>query len=465
LVSLFAKTKKQKSRENKEAIIEKFMALGEKMRKIILAIGDLACFYLALFLMATIRHLDASYFLVHLKLFSIIFVVWLAVFYIGHLYELENFKDRKKLFSLICRLQVINIVLAIVIFYLYPVITPKTNLALIIIFSSVFILLWRYVATPLFLKKIAYRTLLLGNSQEMKEISQLLSESPVMGYQLVKQIDSFSDFQENELKNLVAQEKIRVIVIDNLLKDGNTIGFLQKFVIEEMFQQKEIYDTIEFYEMVFKRIPLSVVDENWFLNYLKVYRQNHSFVTKRLFDFIAALIIFLISLIFWPFIILAIKIDSAGPIFYSSWRVGQSGRLFKIYKFRSMYALPEGENWPRWANQNDSRITKVGKFLRKTHLDELPQLINILKGDMSFVGPRPMEKELFDLCIKEKPIYYLRNIIKPGLAGWAQLNYPYAASLEDELKKFEYDLYYLRNRSFWFDVAIIARTIKILLSF
>lgn len=106
-----------------------------------------------------------------------------------------------------------------------------------------------------FSQKIAYRTLLL-DSQEMKEISQLLSESPVMGYQLVKQIDSFSDFQENELKNLVAQEKIRVIVIDNLLKDGNTIGFLQKFVIEEMFQQKEIYDTIEFYEMVFKRVQV-----------------------------------------------------------------------------------------------------------------------------------------------------------------------------------------------------------------
>ncbi|MFA4990884.1 MAG: exopolysaccharide biosynthesis polyprenyl glycosylphosphotransferase [Candidatus Paceibacterota bacterium] len=441
------------------------MALGEKIRKIILAIGDLVCFYLSLFLMATIRHLNADYFSIHLKLFSIIFIVWLVVFYIGHLYELENFKDRKKLFNLICRLQIINIVLAIIIFYLYPVITPKTNLALIIIFSSLFILLWRYLATPIFLKKIAYRTLLLGNSKEIEEINKLLSESSVMGYQLVKWIDNPAQFQENELKNLVEKEKIRIIVIDDLLKDGAKKGALQKFVIEEMFQQKEIYDTIEFYEMVFKRIPLSAVDENWFLNYLKVYRQNHFFSTKRIFDFVAALIIFLISLIFWPFIVLAIKIDSPGPIFYSSWRVGQNGRLFKIYKFRSMYALPEDENWPRWANQNDSRITRTGKFLRKTHLDELPQLINILKGDMSFVGPRPIEKKLFDLCIQEKPIYYLRNIVKPGLVGWAQLNYPYAASLEDELKKFEYDLYYLRNRSFWFDIAIIARTIKILLSF
>jgi exopolysaccharide biosynthesis polyprenyl glycosylphosphotransferase len=431
------------------------MFLGEKGRRFILFIGDVICFYIALFLTAKIRNLEGEYFLIHLKLFSLIFFVWLIVFYIGRFYELEIFKERKQLWAIIFRLQIINILLAIIIFYFYPVITPKTNLFLIILFSTVLILLWRFFINSLFLKKIFYRVLLIGNSQEINELKNYISLEQFSGYRFGAQIKDFSA-TEKDLKELIKKENIKVIVSDNLLKEEK----MRKFFIEEMFDEKEIYDTVEFYEKIFKHIPLSCIDENWFLNYLNIYRQQPKFLIKKIFDFILALIVFLISFIFWPFIILAIKINSPGPIFYKSTRVGKNGQLFKVYKFRSMYYLPENKNWSRWSSEKDSRITSVGNFLRKNHLDELPQLINILKGEMSFVGPRPMEKKLFDLCIDANPLYYLRNIVKPGLTGWAQLNYHYAACLDDELKKFEYDLYYLRNRSFWFDLAIILRTIK-----
>ncbi|MGB9847774.1 MAG: sugar transferase [Minisyncoccia bacterium] len=432
------------------------MSFAEKIRKIILVIGDIICFYFSLYLMAIIRNLSADYLIIHLKLFSIIFLVWIFIFYIGHFYELINFRERKKIISSLTKLQIINVVLAIIIFYLYPIITPKTNLILIIVFSSVFVLVWRLVFYSVFSRHLVYKTLLIGESEEIKEIKKHLEESPQLGYKLITHIEKIDGIKKEDVERMFEKDGIKVIVVDNLSSQKE----LKDVLLKMMFKKVEIYDTADFYSLIFKCVPLNFVDENWFLDYFNLYHQKINLFIKDVCDFILALIFLVVSLPFWPLIILAIKIDSAGPIFYSSWRVGQNGKLFKIYKFRSMYQ--NVSNSSRWSKENDERITRVGKFLRKTHLDELPQLVNILKGEMSFVGPRPIEKELFDLCVKEKPIYYLRNLIKPGLAGWAQLNYRYAACLEDELKKFEYDLYYIRNQSFWFDLAIIMRTIKLI---
>jgi exopolysaccharide biosynthesis polyprenyl glycosylphosphotransferase len=434
------------------------MSFAEKIRKVILAIGDIVCFYLALYLMALLRNLTPDYFSVHLKLFSLIFLAWLIVFYAGHFYELNNLKERKKIISLLFKLQLINILLAIVIFYLYPIITPKTNLVLIIVFSSVLVLIWRLIFYSIFSHRLVYKTILIGESGEIKEIKKQLEESPHLGYKVIQTIEKIDVIKKEELEKIIENNNVKVIVVDNLVNQKE----LKDLLLKMMFRKIEIYNTPDFYALIFKCVPLNFVDENWFLDYFNLYHQKINLFIKNVCDFVLALILLILSLFFWPLIILAIKIDSSGPVFYSSWRVGQNGKLFKIYKFRSMYQ--NASNFSRWSKNDDERITKVGKFLRKTHLDELPQLINILKGEMSFVGPRPIEKELFDLCIKEKPIYYLRNLIKPGLAGWAQLNYHYAACLEDELKKFEYDLYYIKNQSFWFDVAIILRTIKVLIN-
>jgi lipopolysaccharide/colanic/teichoic acid biosynthesis glycosyltransferase len=156
---------------------------------------------------------------------------------------------------------------------------------------------------------------------------------------------------------------------------------------------------------------------------------------------------------------IAIKLDSKGPIFYRQERMGEDGKKFRLLKFRSMRANAE-ENGPEWAKVNDQRVTRVGRMIRKWRLDEIPQMINVLRGEMSFVGPRPERPVFVEQLEEEIPYYSLRNAIKPGITGWAQISYPYGASKEDALEKLKYDLYYVKHMSFLFDLTITFETVK-----
>ena len=177
---------------------------------------------------------------------------------------------------------------------------------------------------------------------------------------------------------------------------------------------------------------------------------------------IGAFIFGIISLIFYPFIILAIKLDSPGPIFFTQRRISQDGQIFKVLKFRSMIEDAE-KNGAQWADKEDYRITRVGNFLRKTRLDELPQMWNIFSGQMSFIGPRPERIEFVQQLEKEISYYQIRHIVKPGLTGWAQVNFRYGASVQDSIEKLQYELYYIKHRSLVLDLSILLRTIKIVL--
>jgi lipopolysaccharide/colanic/teichoic acid biosynthesis glycosyltransferase len=159
---------------------------------------------------------------------------------------------------------------------------------------------------------------------------------------------------------------------------------------------------------------------------------------------------------------IAVALDSPGPVIYRQQRVTQGGRVFWLYKLRTMRVDAE-QNGPKWADQNDTRITKVGSFLRRTRLDEIPQLFNILKGDMSMVGPRPERPVFVDTLQKQLPLYYMRHTVRAGLTGWAQVNYPYGASFEDSRRKLEYDLYYIKNFSLIRDIGIILQTVRVVL--
>jgi lipopolysaccharide/colanic/teichoic acid biosynthesis glycosyltransferase len=171
----------------------------------------------------------------------------------------------------------------------------------------------------------------------------------------------------------------------------------------------------------------------------------------------------LIALILSPFIVLGIRLGGPGDIFYRQKRVGKDGKEFGMVKFRTM--VPDAEkDGVQWAQKDDPRITKFGKFLRLTRLDELPQLINVLKGEMSFIGPRPERPEFVKTLSKEIPHYNLRHLIRPGITGWAQINYPYGSSEEDVAKKLRYDLYYLKGRSFLLDVEVVLKTISVVFS-
>lgn len=436
---------------------------SEKIKRIILLIGDIFCLYIALFLMLILRFgwaVSDGVFNVHFQLFSFVFLVWLVVFYIGHFYEIGTVAKKWQFFKPLVEAAIANFILAIVFFYIYPTITPKINLFLVSVFSFVLLFLWRSVFNVALGKSSAARVLILGKGKEVEELRAYLDNSPQLGYRVVLVMDSFEGTNQDTFINLAKNEKINIIVVDRLFSQGGDLE-AKKALFRALFAKVSLLDLAIFYEMVIKKIPLSVIDEVWFFNNFNLKRGVYE-AGKRFFDFILALPCFLITLPFWPFIILGIKITSSGPAILKMERVGENNKNFRIFKFRTMIDHAD-KIGPHWTVKNDSRITKFGSFLRKTHIDEIPQFINIIKGDMSFVGPRPEEKDLVNLYSDTIPFYRIRHMVKPGIIGWAILNYPHGSSVEDAIQKLQYDLYYLKNRSFWLDLGMITRIFRILL--
>lgn len=184
---------------------------------------------------------------------------------------------------------------------------------------------------------------------------------------------------------------------------------------------------------------------------------------KRFFDIFASAILLIVSMPLLLITAILVKLTSKGPVFYRQERMGLMGRAFDVLKFRSMTANAEADGVPKWAQQNDARVTLVGKFIRKTRIDEIPQIFNVLKGDMSFVGPRPERPYFVEQLMEKIPMFDKRHTVKPGITGWAQLNYPYGASEEDSRRKLEYDLYYIKNYSIFLDLLILVQTIRVVL--
>ena len=213
-----------------------------------------------------------------------------------------------------------------------------------------------------------------------------------------------------------------------------------------------------YYERAAGRVLVDCITPNWFLFADFQSHCQERATLKRLADVVIAGVGMIVSLPLWPLIALCIKLDDGGPVFYSQNRVGQNGRVFRLYKFRTMIVNAEnGESV--WASRNDPRCTRLGRWLRRSRLDELPQLYNILVGDMAVVGPRPERPAIVLELTKTLPYYDLRHVVKPGLTGWAQISYRYGASLEDSRRKLQYDLYYLKHMSLELDVVILFRTV------
>lgn len=225
----------------------------------------------------------------------------------------------------------------------------------------------------------------------------------------------------------------------------------------------EVVDAVTFYEQATGKIKIKDTNPDWF-----IYSQGFSFgnvirVVKRGLDIFLASIGIILTLPLLPLIALAIKLESPGPVLFSQVRVGEYGHEFKIYKFRSMRNDAEAASGAVWAQERDPRITRVGNFLRKTRLDEIPQLYNVLVGDMALVGPRPERPEFVIQLDMQIPYYGKRHSLKPGVTGWAQVRYPYGATVEDSLMKLKYDLYYIKNFSLLFDLKIILETVRVVL--
>ncbi len=219
----------------------------------------------------------------------------------------------------------------------------------------------------------------------------------------------------------------------------------------------------EFYEQMFGKVPVSSINEAWFLFDTGELHRTGYLRLKQAVDLVGALVGSALFLLLFPAIAIAIKIDSRGPVLYFQDRVGKNGKVFRLMKFRTMRVDAETDG-PRWSFEGDDRVTRVGKFLRQSRLDELPQFLNVLKGDMSLVGPRAERPEFVEALEEKIPFYSRRHLIKPGLTGWAQIRYRYGSSVEHALEKLQYEFYYMKYQSVFLDLAIILNTLRVMIS-
>jgi sugar transferase (PEP-CTERM system associated) len=224
-----------------------------------------------------------------------------------------------------------------------------------------------------------------------------------------------------------------------------------------------VFEESGFSEQMLGRVSLKHLDPAWFLSPNGFSTGRISAALKRLTDLVVSIVMLVVSLPVMLMTALAVRLDSPGPIFYRQERVGLGGRSFTLMKFRSMREDAEAPGRPVWAVQSDPRVTRVGAFIRMARIDELPQLFNVLRGEMSLVGPRPERPHFVRELGRVIPFYAERSYVRPGITGWAQVNYPYGASVEDAREKLSYDLYYLRHRSFFFDLLILAATVRVIL--
>jgi exopolysaccharide biosynthesis polyprenyl glycosylphosphotransferase len=260
-----------------------------------------------------------------------------------------------------------------------------------------------------------------------------------------------------ELKPLIGAQRVTTLV---LAITHEIEGELFQTLMDCLEFGVEIVPMPVLYEQLTGKVPVEHIGDNWYMampiDHPGTKRLNR--LIKRLTDVALASLGLLLLLPFLPILALAIYIDSPGPIFYTQERVGEGGKIFKVYKFRSM--VPDAEKGEAvWAQENDPRVTRVGRLLRKTHVDEFPQFLNILKGEMSAVGPRPERPEFVAELAEEIPFYRTRHAVKPGMAGWSLVKYGYASSKEDAKIKIQYDLYYIKHQSFWLDMVILIKTI------
>lgn len=445
--------------------------MGERTRELfILILGDAVCFTVALWLTLTLRYLEwptALRLEAHLGPFLFLSSLWLVVFYIAGLYDKHTVLLKKLLLSRIINTQIVNIVLAALVFVVIPFgIAPKTNLIIYLFVSISIITVWRLYLFNYFSPKARHKALLIADGEEAIQLADEINNNDRYNYSFVRIIDERAalntpDF-ESKLLELIDRENVEVIVanprsehIERVLPAIFDLAFLKfEFTFLDFYQ---------LYEDTFDRIPMSSLRYDWFISNVSQSQNPIYDVLKRGIDVIGALVLFLPSLMVYPFIILAIKLEDNGPIFYHTERVGQFNKPLRIIKFRTMTGRDEGKE----ALQSTLQVTRVGRFLRKTRLDELPQLWNVLVGELSFIGPRPEMPALVSAYAEEIPYYNMRHFLKPGLSGWAQIRHLDAPrqglDIPRTVEKLSYDLHYLRYRSFFLDLEIMLKTVRILI--
>lgn len=412
-------------------------------------VPDAILFYFGLWLSIKLRYhgtLDPHAVAVHVQTFSILFALWLVVFFIHGLFETSAFRRYTTLIFNIISATVVDLLIAIIYFYIQPnlIITPRRFLLIDIGITFVLILGWHLLMKYFLKNQLTEGVYIFSFNNELNEIEKEIVGHSYLGYTIKGKLN------EQTLPTAQLEKNSTIILPDNLHSSPKTSESLYQLRTHGM----NFYNYKDFYEFLLRRIYLSDLNELWFLENINYQEKRFYNIIKRTIDVVFGLVAFVVFCISYPIFAVLIKFSSQGPVLFTQNRVGKNGEIFKIYKYRSM----AGGRTDTWTEKNDPRITKLGNIMRKTRIDELPQAINLIRGDISLVGPRPEQVHIVEQLRKDIPFYDERHLVKPGITGWAQLNI-YAGSLEETKLKLQYDLYYIKHRSVLFDLEIILKTI------
>jgi sugar transferase (PEP-CTERM system associated) len=333
------------------------------------------------------------------------------------------------------------------------------------------VLTWRLVFNRLaHAPHLEERVLIVGTGLTARTLAQQIGRQQDFAYRLigfVEESDETSMIRQHDVLGTAADID-RIVTSRHV--DRIVVGLSDRrghLPIEQLLRAKmtgvRVEDATTTYERLTGKILLDGLKPSWLIFSDGFRASRITRFVKRMLDLSFSIILAIVTLPLMALTAIAIRLDSAGPLLYSQERVGENGAVFKIFKFRSMRADAELAGKPVWARDNDDRITRVGRLIRKARLDELPQLWNIMRGDMSFVGPRPERPFFVEQLAQDIPFYLQRHSVKPGLTGWAQVKYQYGSTVEDAMEKLRYDLYYIKHMSIIFDLTIVLDTVKVIL--
>lgn len=417
-----------------------------------LVLPILAWCYIGLFLTMALWYpagLSSESWRAHLFHFTVIYLLWLIVFFSYRLFDWDALRTTRAFFGRIIAALFICLIISALYFYFQPalLITPRRFLLVHLLVSGLGIIVWY-----MFMRRAASRNrrrdvYIYPSHNSIAEIKELIESHEFMGLNFAGVVQNSSNLRGGSIVVVPARTEIES-------QDTKALFLLRN-------QGVIFVEYPELYENLTRTVHLSVLSDLWFIHSID-YRSHQLFdLLKRVIDIIFGLVGTVVFLISYPVIGLLTKISSRGPVIFAQKRVGQDGKAFTLYKYRTMSVSGVSNTW---TSPSDTRITKLGKLLRTLRLDELPQSWNILKGDMSIVGPRPEQVNIVQDLESQIPYYSERHAVKPGLTGWAQLHV-YAGTLEETRQKLQYDLYYIKNRSLLFDLEILIKTFYSVISF
>lgn len=425
-------------------------------KKILVLIGDVAVLHAALLAMLFLRYrfLFQEKMAQHLLPFYLVWAIWLLVFYLADLYRINALKTKEQIIKNLSAAIILNVFLSIALFYLFGnffKLTPKTNLLLFSLIFFVFESGWRFVVLKI-LSTEKIKVIFYGDSPMIRSAISHLKNNPQSGYEVVAHEENYNLFQPKKMGDEVKRARAELLVAQGeFLKNDEFLKSVHGLFAEGV----RFKDFLSFYEEIFEKAPIGEIDDAWVVKNIRAENLYYD-KSKRLIEFVFAFILIILLFPIMTVIGLLVFVSSPGPLIYKQERVGRFGRIFTLYKFRTMYNEGGG---PLWTEKNDKRVTFIGSLLRVTHLDEILQLFNVLRGDVSFIGPRPERTELAKEY--EKIRYYnLRHAVKPGITGWAQINFRPSTSIKEAEEKLCYDVYYIKNRSLILDLFILVKTIK-----